>query len=610
MSEDKAEAKKTGEDTAAITTYDDLNDLAGSQDIRTLLILVLISFGTFINPLQTINYQFLGATPDYWCHVPALVDANWTQEQILSLAIPNGNTSSQRSSCVMYDYNFTLAAELGFEVAASSPEFSLEDGEEARTVKCSSRDFDRNQYESTVVTEWDLVCERRVLYSTTQAVSQVGTLLGSLVVGYLYDVIGRRPVVLLSSTLFTLSGFLAAVSPTVEFYILMKTIIAFMGSGVYLGCFVLVMELCSSRHRSTVSVMFVVPWALGYMVLPGIAYLVRTWYWLQVALTVPALYTVSYFWLLPESPRWLLAKGRHGDALDVFKWLAKINGRTLPPDEVILQALKNLATLDDKEEPKADQEAKEDLAARVLTAVKQFFALVTTAGLRGRAAVVFFCWFAGSLIYYGVALNATNLSTDPYLYMFLGGLLEIPSYVSLWPAIIYLGRKKSLVALYFVCAVSIFAVMAVLIVTPGETGTLMIFLSLCGKLAITAAFHLAYIFTAELFPTTYRSLAVGQANVCARIGSTCSPYINDILGVVTVWAPSAVFGSLALMAAGLAALLPETKDCDLPETNEIPRNRQRRNSQDSADSLEMKTGVPNCSFEPDIDQSETNTGRS
>ncbi|XP_063612639.1 organic cation transporter protein-like [Penaeus indicus] len=583
MSDDKAEAKESGEDTVTITTYDDLNDLTGSKDIRTLLILVLISFGIFINPLQTINYQFLGATPDYWCHVPPLVDANWTQDQILSLAIPNGNSSNQRSSCAMYDYNYTLAAELGFEVASSSLEFSFEDGEEVRTVKCSSRDFDRNQYESTVVTEWDLVCERRVLYSTTQAVSQGGALLGSLVVGYLYDVIGRRPVVLLSSTLFTLSGFLAAVSPTVEFYIFMKTIIAFMASGIYLGCFVLVMELCSSRHRSTVSVMFVVPWALGYMALPGIAYLVRTWYWLQVALTVPALYTVSYFWLLPESPRWLLVKGKYEEALSVFKWLARINGRKLPPDEVLLQAIENIATLGDKEKPKADQEAMEDLAARVLAAVKEFFALVTTAGLRGRAAVVFFCWFARSLIYYGVALNATNLSTDPYIYMFLGGLLEILSYALLWPAIIYLGRKRSLVGLYLVCAVSIFAVMTVLIVTPGETGTLMIFLALCGKLAITAGFHLAYIFTAELFPTSYRSLAVGQANVCASIGSTSSPYINDILGVVTVWVPSAIFGSLALMAAGLAALLPETKDCDLPETNEIPQSRQRKNSQDSYD---------------------------
>ncbi|XP_042868981.1 organic cation transporter protein-like [Penaeus japonicus] len=469
MGEDKTQAKKGGEDAVAITTYDDLNDLAGAQDIRTLLILALISFGTFINPLQTINYQFLGATPDYWCHVAPLVEANWTQEQILSLAIPNGNSSSQLSSCVMYDFNYTLAAELGFEGAALSPDFSLE--EEVGRVKCSSRDFDRNQYESTVVTEWDLVCERRVLYSTTQAVSQVGTLLGSLVVGYLYDVIGRRPVVLLSSTLFTLTGFLAALSPTVEFYIIMKTIIAFMASGIYLGCFVLVMELCSSRHRSTVSVMFVVPWALGYMVLPGIAYLVRTWYWLQVALTVPALYTISYFWLLPESPRWLLAKGRYADTLGVFKWLAKINGKTLPSDEVLLQTLKNIATSDgsskDNDEPKADEEAKKKLATRVSIAVRQFFALLTTAGLRGRTVVVFFCWFASSLIYYGVALNATNLSADPYLYMFLGGLLEVPSYVLLWPAIIYLGRKKSLVSLYLVCAVSIFAVMSVLVVTPG-----------------------------------------------------------------------------------------------------------------------------------------------
>lgn len=52
MSEDKEETQKSGEDTVAITTYDDLNDLAGSQDIRTLLILVLISFGTCDSEFQ------------------------------------------------------------------------------------------------------------------------------------------------------------------------------------------------------------------------------------------------------------------------------------------------------------------------------------------------------------------------------------------------------------------------------------------------------------------------------------------------------------------------------------------------------------------------------
>lgn len=44
--------------------------------------------GTFMSPLQTLSYEFLGATPEHWCKVQPLLDANWTQHQVLSLAIP------------------------------------------------------------------------------------------------------------------------------------------------------------------------------------------------------------------------------------------------------------------------------------------------------------------------------------------------------------------------------------------------------------------------------------------------------------------------------------------------------------------------------------------
>lgn len=56
-----------------------------------------------------------------------------------------------------------------------------------------------------------------------------------------------------------------------------------------------------------------------------------------------------------------------------------------------------------------------------------------------------------------------------------------------------------------------------------------VFLSQLGKFAVTAAFELVWMYTAELFPTKYRSLAVGEASVFARVGSTASPYINDLL---------------------------------------------------------------------------------
>lgn len=44
--------------------------------------------GTFMSPLQTLSFEILGGTPEHWCKVQPLLDANWTQHQVLSLAIP------------------------------------------------------------------------------------------------------------------------------------------------------------------------------------------------------------------------------------------------------------------------------------------------------------------------------------------------------------------------------------------------------------------------------------------------------------------------------------------------------------------------------------------
>lgn len=58
------------------------------------------------------------------------------------------------------------------------------------------------------------------------------------------------------------------------------------------------MEVCSPSQRTYVGSFFVVPWALGYMAVPGVAYFVRPWRWLQAAITVPVLYTLIYFWFV------------------------------------------------------------------------------------------------------------------------------------------------------------------------------------------------------------------------------------------------------------------------------------------------------------------------
>lgn len=60
------------------------------------------------------------------------------------------NSTGKHETCVMYDYNFTAAAEMGYDAAmASRPSLEVSN----KSIGCSSRDFNRTQYQSTVVTE-------------------------------------------------------------------------------------------------------------------------------------------------------------------------------------------------------------------------------------------------------------------------------------------------------------------------------------------------------------------------------------------------------------------------------------------------------------------------
>lgn len=49
-------------------------------------------------------------------------------------------------------------------------------------------------------------------------------------------------------------------------------------------------------------------------------------------------------------------------------------------------------------------------------------------------------------------------------------------------------------------------------------------LEMVGKFGITAAFSIVYVYTAELYPTVVRNMAVGACSMGSRLGSIISPY--------------------------------------------------------------------------------------
>ena len=52
-----------------------------------------------------------------------------------------------------------------------------------------------------------------------------------------------------------------------------------------------------------------------------------------------------------------------------------------------------------------------------------------------------------------------------------------------------------------------------------------------GKMGITGSYVIIYVFTAEMYPTVVRNVAVGSSSMIARIGGALAPYINMLVGI-------------------------------------------------------------------------------
>jgi hypothetical protein len=66
-----------------------------------------------------------------------------------------------------------------------------------------------------------------------------------------------------------------------------------------------------------------------------------------------------------------------------------------------------------------------------------------------------------SFSYYGVSFGSPSLSSDPFIIVFLGGLMEIPGYIGSIPLVNYWGRKPTTILTFFVAGVAYLAVVFV-----------------------------------------------------------------------------------------------------------------------------------------------------
>ncbi|KAL8575563.1 hypothetical protein ACOMHN_059627 [Nucella lapillus] len=487
--------------------------------------------------LHTMVTVFILATPDHRCAIPGLDNDTFDSqgawhEALLRLTVPYDEDKGAWAQCQRYrhrDMNDT-----------SNPS--------NETEECSRWVYSKEYYEQTVISELDLVCEDKGKVPLANSILMGGLLGGSLILGSLSDIIGRKKTMLLGLTgQFAVTMATGFVSNYIAF-VGLRFMATFFGIGFFLAAFVAGMELVGPDHRTIAGIVIELFWALGLFIILFLAYFLRDWHHLQIAVSCFNLLYIPYFFLIPESARWLVSKGRLEEASVIIRKAAKVNKSDVSEKILSLQDLES-----DRSEEKV-------------------WHLFTSPRLLLRCLIIFFNWAVVSMVYYGLGLNVGSLSGNLFLNFLYANIAETLSYVFCLVFLFRIGRRPLHCFTMFLGGGACIAIIfPVLYGTESETWVT-ITLSMIGKFGSSAAFAIIYVFSAELFPTLVRNSGMGASSLFARIGGIASPYVAALgtymTGDIGTALPSLVFGALSVLAGICALFLPETLHKKLPETIE------------------------------------------
>lgn len=518
--------------------YDDLFKYIGDfgrYQKRTYFLLCLPAIVCGFHKLAGV---FLMPKPDYRCKLPFEADnASFVlSNDVLAMSYPVDSFTGKWATCQYLQANYT------HDYLAS--------GQPANTsVYCDRFIYDDSKYKSSTVNEWDMVCGKAWLRATSDALFMVGVLLGSIIFGQMSDNLGRKPVFFASLVIQVIFGIVAGIAPDYLTYTISRLIIGATTSGVFLVAYVIAMEMVGPSYRLFAGVACMMFFSFGYVLTGIIAYYIPDWRELQIALTLPGLLFMCYYWFVPESARWLLSKNRKEEALVIIQAAAKENKATIPQD--LLDSL--------GDEKKVEKKVGERDPS--------VFDLFRYPNLRKKTLLIFFDWFVNSATYYGLSWNTNNLGGNDLMNFIISGAVEFPAYTMLLFTLNRWGRRNILCGCMLVSGTMLLAT----ILVPEEHNWLIVFCAMFGKMAITSSYGTVYIFTAEQFPTPVRNVGLGASSMVARFGGILAPYINVL---ADIWKPFPliIFGTLAFIGGLLSLYLPETLGKELPETIEEGEN--------------------------------------
>jgi MFS transporter, putative metabolite:H+ symporter len=402
---------------------------------------------------------------------------------------------------------------------------------------------------AAVALDWKLTPQVRGLIISANL---AGMFVGAAMAGVLSDRFGRKGVfqiTLLSYSILT--GLSAFAWSALSLGIL--RFLAGIGMGGELPvASTLVSEFAPARLRGRMLVLLESFWAFGSVLAALIGYLVIPNFGWQAAFligAIPAFYVFILRRAIPESPRYLIGKGRVAEAEAVLSQVeaGEAGGAAVPRPEA---------------RPAAP-------AAKVR--IRDLFA----PGFARRTIMLWILWFAMVFSYYGIftwlpsLLNAKGFALrEAFLLNLIIALFQIPGYFTAAFLVERWGRKSTLVTFLLLNAVGAFFFAQQSLSSQPDVAQILIWGGVMAFFNL-GAWGVVYTYTPELYPTRLRGTGTGIAAAVGRLSGVLGPYAVGMMLGAFAGSQYGVFIAFTaiLVAGGLVVLFlgEETRGRTLEE---------------------------------------------
>ncbi|KAI9574336.1 hypothetical protein HD554DRAFT_2165825 [Boletus coccyginus] len=165
---------------------------------------------------------------------------------------------------------------------------------------------------------------RSALLGLVSATYELGAIAALPFVPFVVDKFGRRRSILIGSILVIIGGVLQGAALNLSMFIIARFVL---GSGIVFSIVAassLIGELSHPKERAIMGALFSSCYSIGSLTAAGVTLgtfsMHSNWGWRIPSFlqAVPSLLQVSFIWFLPESPRWLVSKGRWDEAYAIL----------------------------------------------------------------------------------------------------------------------------------------------------------------------------------------------------------------------------------------------------------------------------------------------------